>query len=194
MKHKNNIRVPLLSGAVKTEGLWGGLGGGDGLLWVWAWLLAGERQQQQHGQVPQAAEEELAGAAAVALVVEAEGQEADVQVDGQGDDGEGPGGQVQRRRHRRQADQAQAVSQRHTLAHARVGDGHHAVAASGVVLPQVPAEGVEVGELPAEQEAAQHQGTWGGRERIFDSHPKKLHWNKSFMSWKSGQRSLILQR
>lgn len=45
-------------------------------------LLAGERQQQQHGQVPQAAEEELAGAAAVASAVEAERQVAEVQVDG----------------------------------------------------------------------------------------------------------------
>ena len=58
-------------------------------------LLTGERQQQQHGQVPQAAEEQLAGAAAVALAVEAEGQVADEQVDGQGDEGEGPGGEVQ---------------------------------------------------------------------------------------------------
>lgn len=58
-------------------------------------LLAGERQQQQHGQVPQAAEEQLAGAAALRLVVEAEGQVADVQVDGQRDDGERPCGHVQ---------------------------------------------------------------------------------------------------
>lgn len=58
-------------------------------------LLAGERQQQQHGQVPQAAEEQLAGAAAVRLVVEAEGQVADVQVDGQRDKGERPRGHVQ---------------------------------------------------------------------------------------------------
>lgn len=58
-------------------------------------LLAGERQQQQHGQVPQAAEEQLPGAAAVRLVVEAEGQVADVQVDGQRDDGERPRGHVQ---------------------------------------------------------------------------------------------------
>lgn len=112
--------------------------------------------------MPEAAEEQLPGAAAVALAVEAESQEAEVQVDGQGDDGEGPGGDVQHGRQRGQADQAQAVAQRHPLAHARVRDGHHAVAAAGVVLPQVPAEGVEVRELPAVQEAAQQQGTWGG--------------------------------
>lgn len=101
---------------------------------MWARLLAGERQQQQHGQVPQAAEEQLAGAAAVSFAVEAEGQVADVQVDGEGDDGEGPGGDVQRGRQGGEADQAEAVPQRHPPAHARVGDGHHAIAAAGVVL------------------------------------------------------------
>lgn len=114
--------------------------------------------------MPQAAEEQLAGAAAVPTVVEAEGQVADVQVDGEGDDGKGPGGDVQHGRQRGQAHEAHAVAQRHPLAHGRVGDGHHAVAAAGVVLPQVPAEGVEVGELPAVEEGAQQQGTWkGGR-------------------------------
>ena len=54
------------------------------------------------------------------------------------------------------------MAQGHPLAHARVGDGHHAVAAARVVLPQVPAEGVEVGELPAVQETTQQQSTWGG--------------------------------
>lgn len=115
--------------------------------------------------MPEAAEEQLAGAAAVSLAVEAEGQVADVQVDGQGDDGEGPGGDVQHGRQGWQADQAQAVTQRHPLAHARVGDRHHAVAATGVVFSQVPAEGVEVGELPAVQETTQQQGTWRVRQR-----------------------------
>lgn len=109
--------------------------------------------------MPEAAEEQLAGAAAVPLAVEAEGQVADVQVDGQGDDGERPGGDVQRGRQGREADQARAVAQGDASAHARVRDGHHAVAAAGVVFPQVPAEGVEVGELPAVQETAQQQGT-----------------------------------
>lgn len=102
---------------------------------IWAWLLAGQRQQQQHGQVPQAAEEQLAGAAAVRPVVEAEGQVADVQVDGQRDDGERPRGHVQSGRQGGQADEAQAVAQGHPFAHARVGDGHHAVAAARVVFP-----------------------------------------------------------
>lgn len=57
------------------------------------------------------------------------------------------------------------MAQGHTFAHARVSDGHHAVATAGVVFPQVPAEGVEVGELPAVQEAAQQQSTWGLRRR-----------------------------
>lgn len=52
------------------------------LLAVSAVLLAGEGQQQQHGQVPQAAEEELAGAVAVSLLAKAKSQVADVQVDG----------------------------------------------------------------------------------------------------------------
>lgn len=112
--------------------------------------------------MPEAAEEQLAGAAALSLAVEAEGQVADVQVDGEGDDGEGPGGDVQHGRQGRQANQAHAVPQGHPLAHAGVGDGHHAVAAAGVVFSQVPAEGVEVRELPAEQEGTQQQGTWGG--------------------------------
>lgn len=57
------------------------------------------------------------------------------------------------------------MAQGHPFAHARVGDGHHAVATAGVVFPQVPAEGVEVGELPAVQEATQQQSTWGVRRR-----------------------------
>lgn len=109
--------------------------------------------------MPEAAEEQLPGVVAVSFVVEAEGQVADVQVDGQRDEGEGPGGDVQRGRQRRQGDEAQAVAQGHPLAHGRVGDGHHAIAAAGVVFPQVPAEGIEVGELPAVQEAAQQQST-----------------------------------
>lgn len=109
--------------------------------------------------MPEAAEEQLAGAAAISLAVEAEGQVADVQVDGEGDDGERPGGDVQRGRQGWQADQAHAVAQGYPPAHAWVRDGHHAVAAAGVVFPQVPAEGVEVGELPAVQEATQQQGT-----------------------------------
>lgn len=51
------------------------------------------------------------------------------------------------------------MPQSYPFAQGRVGDRHHAVAPSGVVLPQVPAEGVEVGELPAEQEGTQQQST-----------------------------------
>lgn len=85
--------------------------------------------------MPQAAEEQLAGAVAISPAVEAVGQVADVQVDGQGDDGEGPGGDVQHGRRGRQANQAHTVPQSHPLAHAGVGDGHHAVAAPRVVFP-----------------------------------------------------------
>lgn len=51
------------------------------------------------------------------------------------------------------------MAQGHPFAHARVGDGHHAVAPARVVFPQVPAEGVEVWELPAVQNPPQQQGT-----------------------------------
>lgn len=134
--------------------------------WVWARLLAGERQQQQHGQVPQAAEEELAGGASVSSPVETEGQVDQVQVNRQRHKREGPGGHVQKGRQSAQAQQGQAVAQRHPLAHSRVGDGHHAVAAAGVVLPQVPAEGVEVRKLPAVEEGGQQYCTCRGRTLI----------------------------
>lgn len=58
------------------------------------------------------------------------------------------------------------MAQGHPFAHARVGDGHHAVASARVVFPQVPAEGVEVRELPAVQNPPQQQGTCGrGQQR-----------------------------
>lgn len=59
-----------------------------------AGLLTCEGEQQQHGQVPQAAEEQLARTVAVSVAVEAEGQEADVQVYGERDDGKSPCGDV----------------------------------------------------------------------------------------------------
>lgn len=51
------------------------------------------------------------------------------------------------------------MPQGHAPAHCRVRDRHHAVAAARVVLPQVPAERVEVWELPAVQDATQQQRT-----------------------------------
>lgn len=85
-------------------------------------FLAGEGEQQQHGQVPKATEEELAGALALTMLVEAEGQVADVQVDGQRNERESPRGDVQYRAERREADQGHAVAERHPLAQCRVGD------------------------------------------------------------------------
>lgn len=57
-------------------------------------LLACEGEQQQHGQVPQAAEKQLARTVAVSFAVEAERQEADVQVYGERDDGKSPSGDI----------------------------------------------------------------------------------------------------
>lgn len=59
-----------------------------------AGLLAREGKQQQHRQVPQAAEEQLARTVAVSFAVEAERQEANVQVYGERDDGKSPSGDV----------------------------------------------------------------------------------------------------
>lgn len=85
-------------------------------------FLAGEGEQQKHGQVPKATEKELAGALALAALIEAEGQVADVQVDGQRDERESPGGDVQRGAKRGEADQGHAVTECHPLAQRRVGD------------------------------------------------------------------------
>jgi len=46
-------------------------------------LLAGEHDQQQQGQMPEAAEEELPGAAAVCIPVEPKAEVGDVQVKGE---------------------------------------------------------------------------------------------------------------
>lgn len=61
------------------------------------------------------------------------------------------------------------MAQGHPSAHGGVRDGHHAIAAAGVVFPQVPAESVEVGELPAVEETTQHQRTWRGVGRGVNS-------------------------
>lgn len=72
--------------------------------------------------MPEATEKELAGALALATLVEAEGQVADVQVDGQRDERESPGGDVQHGAERGEADEGDAVAERHPLAHSWVGD------------------------------------------------------------------------
>lgn len=114
--------------------------------------------------MPEAAEEELAGVLAVGSAVETEGQVADVQVDGQRHQWERPGGETRQGRHRGEADQSQAVAKRHASAQVWVCDGHHAVATARVVFTQVPAQRVEVGELPAVQEAAHQQSPCRERE------------------------------
>lgn len=91
--------------------------------------------------------------------MEAEGQVADVQVDGKWDEWESPGGDVQHGAERGEADQAHAVAERHPLAQCRVGDWHHAVTTARVVLSQVPAQSVEVRELPRVEERPKQQST-----------------------------------
>lgn len=118
-------------------------------------LLTGEHEQQEQGQVPQAAEEQFPRAPAVCVHVEAEAEVGNVQVDGEGDDGEGPRGDVQGGGSSRQSNQGQAMAQRHPPAEGWVGDGHHAVASSGVVFTEAPAQRIEVGELPGVQDPSQ---------------------------------------
>lgn len=121
--------------------------------------LAGEQEQQEQGQVPQAAEEQLPGALPVRVGVEPEAEVGNVQVDRQRDDGEGPRGDLERGRGGRQCDQGQAVAQRDAPAQGRVRDRHHAVAAAGVVFAEAPAQRVEVGELPRVEDPSQEKGS-----------------------------------
>lgn len=93
-------------------------------------LLAGERQQKQHGQMPETTEKELAGILPVAMAIEPKGQVADVKVNRQRHQGESPGGDVQHRTQGRQPNQAHAVAEGHALTKARMGDGHHSVPAA----------------------------------------------------------------
>lgn len=57
--------------------------------------LTGEHEQQEEGQVPQAAEEQFPGALPVCIHIELEAEVGNVQVDGQRDDREGPRSDVQ---------------------------------------------------------------------------------------------------
>lgn len=108
--------------------------------------------------MPEAAEEQLPGALPVRVPVEPEAEVGDVQVDGQGDDREGPGGDVQGGCGDAHGEQCQAVAQGDAPAQGRVGDGHHAVAAPGVVLTEAPAQRVEVRELPGVEDSSQKTG------------------------------------
>lgn len=121
--------------------------------------LAGEHEQQQQRQVPQAAEEQSPRAPAVCVHIEAEAEVGDVRVDGKGHEGEGPRGDVQDRGCCGQHEQGQAVAQRHAPAQARMGDRHHAVAAPGVVFTEAPAEGVEMRKLPGVEDSSQEKCT-----------------------------------
>lgn len=117
--------------------------------------LAGQHQQQEQRQVPEAAEEQLPGALPVRVPVEPEAEVGNVQVDGEGDDREGPRGDIQGRGRGGERDQSQAVAQGDTAAQRRVGDRHHAVAAPGVVFAEAPAQGVEMGKLPGVEDSSQ---------------------------------------
>lgn len=127
-------------------------------------LLAGEHEQQEQGQVPEAAEEQLPGALPVRVPVEPEAEVGNVQVDGERDDGEGPRGDPQGGGCGGQREQRQAVAQGDPPAQGGVRDGHHAVAPAGVVLPEAPAQRIEVRELPGVEDSAQKKGSCGDRE------------------------------
>lgn len=127
-------------------------------------LLAGEHEQQEQGQVPEAAEEQLPGALPVRVPVEPEAEVGNVQVDGERDDGEGPCGDPQGGGCGGQREQCQAVAQGDPPAQGGVRDRHHAVAPTGVVLPEAPAQRVEVRELPGVEDSAQKKGSCGDRE------------------------------
>lgn len=105
--------------------------------------------------MPETAEEQLPGTLPVGVCVEPEAEVGDIQVDGQGDGGEGPRGDVQQGGCRAQSDQGQAVAQGDAPAQGGVGDRHHAVAPSGVVLAEAPAQGVEMRELPGVEDSSQ---------------------------------------
>lgn len=51
-----------------------------------------------------------------------------------------------------------------------MGDGHHAVAPSGVVFAEAPAQGIEVGELPGVQDPSQKkrpcEEVWGEEQTV----------------------------
>ena len=103
--------------------------------------------------------EQFSGALAVAMAIKLPAQVRQVEVEGQGVCGEGPCGKVDKRGGQAQAGGDQAVAQGHTLSQARVDDRHHAVPSPRVVGAKVPAESVEVGELPSVQDPCQQPGT-----------------------------------
>lgn len=149
--------------------------------------LAGEHEQQQQRQVPQAAEEQSPRAPAVCVHIEAEAEVGDVRVDGKGHEGEGPRGDVQDRGCCGQHEQGQAVAHRHAPAQARMGDRHHAVAAPGVVFTEAPAEGVEMRKLPGVEDSSQEKCTCVGvraGEGDRGSHHQRFPEN-GFLSWES---------
>lgn len=62
------------------------------------------------------------------------------------------------------------MAQCHAPAEGWVGDGHHAVASSGVVFTEAPAQGIEVRELPGVQDPSQKKRSceevWGGKQTV----------------------------
>lgn len=140
--------------------------------------------------MPEAAEEQFPGALPVRVQVEPKAEVGNIQVDGEGDDGEGPRGDIQDRRCSRQSNQGQTVAQGDAPAQGRVRDRHHAVASSGVVFTEAPAQCVEMRKLPGVEDSSQKKcscvgfrreegskdtrsaeiGTWFSLTRISGSH------------------------
>ena len=85
-------------------------------------LLTGEHEQQEQGQMPEAAEEQSPGTLPVCIRVELEAKVGNIHIDGQRDGGEGPRSNIQDGGCRAQSDQGQAVAQGNAPAQGRVGD------------------------------------------------------------------------
>lgn len=105
--------------------------------------------------MPEAAEEQSPGTLPVCIHEEPEAEVGNIHVDGQRDGGEGPRGNIQDGGCRAQSNQGQAVAQGNAPAQGRMGDRHHAVAPSGVVLSEAPTKCVEVRKLPGVQDSPQ---------------------------------------
>jgi len=110
--------------------------------------------------VDEAEPEELARGLRTGVPLEPDRQVDEVEVDGQRVDGEVPGGEVEGGREvAAEEGERQRVVEGGGGADARVEDGHHAVAGARVLLADVPAERVEVRELPGEEEAGEEQAS-----------------------------------
>ena len=110
--------------------------------------LADPHEEKEGRNVDQSEAEQFPGGVAVPLAIKPPAQVAERQVQGQGVDSEGPCSDPKGWSSQAHGRQQDAVAESHSLAQPRVHHRHHAVASARVVWSQIPAKGVEVGELP----------------------------------------------